>query len=163
MRCRASSVIGLPAKQLDGPEPERDETLVALGETLGGHHADFIAAMDDDFNTPAAIAELFGIATALNRVTGSATERTETGGVTARAGGRSAAGVGGSSWGWSCRPASSAGDGNMTGEVIDMPLAARQTLREHKRSSWASDDCNGMKELGVVVEDRPEGPTWRLA
>jgi cysteinyl-tRNA synthetase len=48
----------------------------ALAQGAGNARAAFEAAMDDDLNTPGALAVLFDLATALNRVTDASTRRT---------------------------------------------------------------------------------------
>jgi cysteinyl-tRNA synthetase len=48
----------------------------ALAQTTGNARTVFEAAMDDDFNTPGALAVLFDLATALNRVTDASARRT---------------------------------------------------------------------------------------
>ncbi len=44
---------------------------------------------------------------------------------------------------------------------IDLLLATRQRLREAKQWALADEIRNGLRELGIVVEDRPTGAVWR--
>jgi cysteinyl-tRNA synthetase len=45
---------------------------------------------------------------------------------------------------------------------MELILGARQSLRKAKDFAAADGLRNGLKELGIVVEDRPEGSTWRF-
>jgi cysteinyl-tRNA synthetase len=46
--------------------------------------------------------------------------------------------------------------------LMDLILSIRQEYRAAK--DWARADAirQRLAELGIIVEDRPEGPTWRL-
>jgi cysteinyl-tRNA synthetase len=115
--------------------------------------ARFAAAMDDDLHTPEAIAVLFDVAREANR----ALESGDTAlaqaaadlfddlldgvlGVPARA---------------------HADDGDLMEGVTDLLLEERQAAR--KRRDFASSDAirDRLAELGIVVEDTPEGARWR--
>jgi len=58
--------------------------------------------------------------------------------------------------------ASSAAEGEIVDGLIALLLDARQTYRAER--NWARADAvrDQLAALGIVVEDRPEGPTWRL-
>ncbi|MBI4497921.1 MAG: class I tRNA ligase family protein, partial [Chloroflexi bacterium] len=112
--------------------------------------ARFLAAMDDDFSTPQALAALFDLAREINR-------------------GRSAgAGV----------AAAQAALGELTGVLglqleaeeeadhlgaapfIDLLLEVRQELRAAKSYALADRVRTRLAELGIVVEDTPQGAVW---
>lgn len=120
----------------------------------------FIEAMDDDFNTPAAIAVLFGIATELNRVTGSAAARSEAGSAAVTAARDlllELAGV----LGLQLQAEKAGAADDLTPPLMEIVLGARQALRKAKDYSSADELRNRLKDLGITVEDRPEGATWR--
>ncbi len=115
------------------------------------HAARFRAAMDDDFNTPDAIALLFDLASEVNR-TGSA----------ALAGLlRRLAGV----LGLLERPAEAFLRGDLpaawTVERIDSLIAARNAARKSKNFAEADRIRKELLAAGIAVEDTPQGTTWR--
>ena len=55
----------------------------------------------------------------------------------------------------------SAADGADAGPFIDLLLSVRQQLREAKQWALADEVRNRLRDLGVVVEDRPGGAVWR--
>lgn len=141
--------------------PEGAEDAAAELERQAAAYRDrFLEAMDDDFNTPAAIAALFGLATEINRLTATAAARSVPGTAATQAAHDlmvELGGVLGLAW-TSSGPAT---ENDITGPLVQLLLGARQSLRKAKDYAAADDLRNGLKELGIVVEDRPEGSTWR--
>ena len=125
--------------------------------------------MDDDFNTPEAIAVLQGLARELN------TARTANGGAQAgscielRALGGRAADCSARILGSSCAaPPPSSGSGRaphgrgLSDADIDALIAARIAARKAK--NWAESDRirDELAAAGVILEDKPGGmTTWR--
>jgi len=54
-----------------------------------------------------------------------------------------------------------AADGEDAGPFIDLLLSVRQQLREAKQWALADEVRDRLRDLGVVVEDRPDGAVWR--
>ncbi len=111
----------------------------------------FKAAMDDDFNTPEALAVLFELAGEANRGdAGAASQLRALGGVL----------------GLLQRPADAflkggAGEGGMPETEIESLIAARLAARQSKNFA-ESDRIRGvLKTAGIVLEDGPGGTTWR--
>ncbi len=114
----------------------------------------FVEAMDDDFNTPSALATLYDLAREINR---------------ARDAGVPAGGVAGAQ----STILQLAGVLGLTLEepkenlgaqpFIDLLLAIRQELRSAKQFEMADRIRHGLEDLGIVVEDRAGGSTWRTA
>ncbi len=122
----------------------------------------FKEAMDDDFNTPAALAVLFGLATEMNQLTASAAEKTPAGAAaaeTARTAMLDLCGV----LGLELAQAGGAAENDLTGPLVELVLAARQALRRNKDYAGADELRQSLGELGIVVEDRKDGSTWRRA
>jgi cysteinyl-tRNA synthetase len=129
--------------------PGRNES----GRTLDAspYRDHFIAAMDDDLNTAAAIAVLFDLATEVNRardagddiagaqalllelagVLGLCLEETESEAVAAQ-------------------------------PFIDLLIEIRRELRAAKQYQLADQVRSRLSDLGVTLEDSPSGTTWRM-
>ncbi len=117
----------------------------------------FRAAMDDDFNTPEAYSVLFDLAREVNRL--KAENAAEAAGLAARL--RELAGVLGLLE--QDPEAFLQGDAGSDDEVaeIEALIKARNDARASK--DWPAADAarNRLNELGIVLEDGPQGTTWR--
>ena len=116
--------------------------------------ATFESAMDDDFDTPKAIAALFNLARGINRSAGHA--RSDEQLQAARGKLRSLLDTLG------IEPERDV-DSDMldAAPFIDLLLNIREQLRAGKHWSEADAIRNGLSELGVIIADGPEGATWR--
>ncbi|MBM4419119.1 MAG: cysteine--tRNA ligase [Chloroflexi bacterium] len=128
----------------------------AIDPTAVGESADrarFTAAMDDDFNTPGAIAVIFDLVREVNR-------RTENGDEAAAAAARtilheltSALGL---------RPGIEAGGtAESVDPLMDLLIGARSALRLGRDYASADRIRDDLAALGYALEDRPEGTAWR--
>jgi len=119
----------------------------------------FEREMDDDFNTPGALAEIFAFVRAINTYTKDAgktsvlrralftlREMLSVLGIDLEAKDKVGAG------------ASSA----QLGGVVELLLEIRESARKNK--DWAMADMirDRLKELGIVVADTKDGPVWKL-
>ncbi len=118
----------------------------------------FIAALEDDINTPAALAELFELARALNK----ATEATEKATLVAQI--KDAGAVLGllqqAPAEWFSQASGTASTGPSEAE-IEAALAARvaaKAAKDYKEADRIRDD---LKAQGVLVEDSKDGQRWR--
>jgi cysteinyl-tRNA synthetase len=140
----------------------------ALLREVAEHRELFLDAMDDDFNTGGALGELFQIAHALNRFAdepglepGSARpERLEE----YRAGMvvlRELSGL----LGLFRRPAATPTEpaGALTEDLLSLLVDLRNRLRREKNFALADEVRNRLAELGVTIEDRPDGSKWRIS
>ncbi|MEW6119451.1 MAG: cysteine--tRNA ligase [Pseudomonadota bacterium] len=111
----------------------------------------FKAAMDDDFNTPEALAVLFELAGEANRGdVGAARQLRALGGVL----------------GLLQRPAETflkggAGEGGLSEVEIESMIAARLAARQSKNFAESDRIRDALKAAGIVLEDGPGGTTWR--
>ncbi|MGE3073142.1 MAG: cysteine--tRNA ligase [Dehalococcoidia bacterium] len=110
----------------------------------------FIDAMEDDMNTPQALAALFDLTRDINRAT-------DAGGDTsgARATLRELADV----LGFTLEAAS--GATQQAAPFIDLLVALRTELRAAKQWQLADRVRDGLLELGVEVKDGPDGTVWQ--
>jgi len=143
----------------------------AAGEA-GEHSARFLASMDDDFNTPEALAVLQGLAHAVNAAKG-ASDAPRAAQLAAEL--RALGAVLGlltvpaAQWFRLAKPAADAAAAAMAGQAlsdgeVEARIAARAAARRAK--NWAESDRirAELAAAGVILEDKPGGQTvWRRA
>ena len=137
------------------------EDLLEVAEAAGRTEADFEEAMDDDFSTSRALAALHGLVGVVNQVGARAgagfaiTERGQASLRTARDTlGRLAGAVG-------LSLETQGVDRGLTAELIELLVEVRQRARELGQYELADAVRDGLGKLGIVVEDRPQGTSWR--
>jgi cysteinyl-tRNA synthetase len=122
----------------------------------------FREAMDDDFNTPGALAVLFDLAREINRVRGEDPAHAARLGVQLRRLGGILGLIGGDPEEYlkQAAPAAKTGEG-LSAARIEQLIAERNEAR--KRKDWAEADRirEGLKVQGVVLEDRAGETLWR--
>jgi len=111
--------------------------------------------MDDDFNTSAALAALFELAAELNARRGDPAAAAEV--AEGQAVLRELAGV----LGLDLAPRASA-SAQAAEPFVELLLAVRGDLRAARQWALADRIRDGLRELGVAVEDHPDGSTWRF-
>jgi cysteinyl-tRNA synthetase len=133
----------------DGPETSPGD---ALSEEADASRREFIASMDDDFNTPRAVAQVFDLARMINQARDSGAphdslaytqgilqQLTDVLGLTMK---------------------------GMAGPTEAEPFIAllaevRNELRQAKQWTLADRIRDRLAHLGVILEDGPEGTTWK--
>ena len=109
----------------------------------------FIEAMDDDLNTPRALAELFDLAREMNRGLDAGLDMS-----TYQSELRELAAVLGLTL------AIPAGAAKEAAPFVDLLLSLRSELRAAKQWALADKVRDGLSELGVELKDGPSGTTW---
>ncbi len=135
---------------------EEGDAAAALREQVAQARENFVAAMDDDFNTAGALGHVFTLVRAIN---------------TARD-----AGVGGRPFAEAqatllelthtlgLELTAQAGAGVTDVEpFVEMLVAVRAELRKQKQWALADQIRDRLAELGVALEDTPQGTQWRWA
>ncbi len=132
------------------------EPVDLLREATETARVNFIAAMDDDFNTSSALASLFEVVRAINtaRTAGVAGPFFDAAQDTLH----ELAGV----FGITLRePAVEATTGIAVQPFVDLLVSVRSDLRAAKQWALADKVRDQLGELGIVLEDTPDGTTWR--
>jgi cysteinyl-tRNA synthetase len=134
--------------------------LAALQERVNGAEADFRAAMDEDFNTPKAIAVLFEVVGAANKLTGDATFIPDAAARAALTAARELvlrlAGV----LGILLDVAPEAQD-SLAPELMQLLIDLRAQARTERNFAMADAIRTRLAALDIVLEDTPQGTTWR--
>jgi cysteinyl-tRNA synthetase len=118
------------------------------------YSARFKAAMDDDLNTPEAVAVLFDLANEVNRAQSSQTAAQLKGlaGVLGLLQREPQAFLQGSS-----------SEGGLDDAAISAQIAARIAAKKAKNFAEADRIRKELLETGIMLEDTPQGTTWRRA
>ena len=151
---------GLSLDEIEAPAVRQ------LAEAVESARTKFIAAMEDDFNTAAAIAALFELARSVNTFQGQAADLTDAERRQSVLVLREAAAVfqqlGGDILGLIEAKASSSGAEQLTEALLDLLVEVRQRARDKK--DWATADYirDELARLGVKLEDSPMGTRWKL-
>jgi cysteinyl-tRNA synthetase len=127
---------------------------------LAGYREKFLEAMDDDFNTPQALAVLFDLAHETNQILASGTKVTTSalreieGAFGELAGGVLGLTLDSSRLGEEGRSGGEAG-------FLDLLVAVRAEVRAQKLWGLSDKIRDGLARLGFVLEDKKEGTTWK--
>jgi cysteinyl-tRNA synthetase len=137
-----------------------------LIEEVGEDHERYVQVMDDDFNTAAAIATLFDLAGRINRYID--TQKLEGGGdeerrALALEATRQIVALGRLIGLFLRTPESVAGaDTGLVNDVMQVLIDVRAHCRKNKDFATADLIRKRLGEVGITLEDRPDGTLWRL-
>ncbi len=145
-------LLGAKKAALPGAKGLEATALETLNAEASKVKADFKEKMDDDFNTSGALAALYELVKAINqaRAEGATDEQLKA----AQAIFAELTGVLG------LRLEEQKSAGGDADAFIDLLVSLRRDLRAEK--NWALSDKlrDGLKELGVILEDSKDGTTW---
>ncbi len=127
--------------------------------SLEGYREGFMAAMDDDFNTPQALAVVFDLVKEVNR-TLDASDVVSLGTLSAMD--KLFRDLAGEVLGLVSPDLEARSGGDLVEGLVETLLGLRDQFREAK--AWAEADAirNRLEDLGVAIEDGPLDTTWRL-
>jgi cysteinyl-tRNA synthetase len=151
-----NAVRALEQKIASSGEPGADP-----GIDLERYRQAFLAAMDDDFNAPQAIAVLFDLGKEVNTLIGSGAQFRRTGLVAIDdLFGELATSILGISPPMEMGAPSSV-DASFSDELIRLVIEIRKEVRAQKLWSLADTLRDGLQKIGVVLEDTKDGTTWK--
>ncbi len=136
--------------------PGRDE---ALEEALDALESEFAASMNDDLGTPEALAALFSFLPALNKalMSGQGQESLQRARDVFERFGEGVLGL------FPPRVLEARLEGPLLEGLIELLLEQREEARRRRDFTAADAIRARLGELGVVVEDTPQGAKWRIA
>jgi cysteinyl-tRNA synthetase len=140
---------------LPSPSSKTDDSSAAntLAEIASEARGKFIAAMDDDFGTPQAIAALYDLAREINRARGEGAPPAAL--APAQATLRELADV----LGLTLKEPES--DKLAAAPFIELLISVRQDLRAAKQFALSDKIRDELAKLGVTLEDGTQGTTWK--
>jgi cysteinyl-tRNA synthetase len=120
------------------------------------HFAKFEEAMDDDFNSAAALGTVFVALSDLNKAVASPTPSAEDiAGFAYTV--RSLLGC----LGVEIPPMETVGTDGQADELIEYAIAWRKQARAAKQYGLSDQIRDDLKKMGIILEDRPQGTTWQ--
>ena len=131
----------------------------AVTDMLAQHKDRFIEAMNDDFNTSQAIAALFDLNKAVNTLLNAEQKLSAP---ALQAIDRLYRELGEDVLGLIPEDLNAEAGGNLVDGLLNLLITLRQEARAKK--DWATSDSirNQLADLGVILEDRPDGTVWKL-
>ncbi len=158
---RLVSAVGLVRQKLAAAGQSDPSADPAFLTTLEQHTSQFREAMDNDFNTPQALAALFDLTKAVNTLLNSG--QAVSGG-TLKAINNTYSALGGDVLG--VIPAEIAVGGGSAGledDLIRLLIDLRAAARKNKDYATGDTIRKRLAEMGVILEDRSEGTSWKVS
>ena len=138
---------------MPGAEGAPQEILEKLSKQEKATHEGFIESMDEDFNTAGALANIFDLVRMINQARSESATDAELN--TAQQTFTELTDVLGLELLSRTKTTSDAD------AFVDLLLDLRQTLRQQKNYTLSDQIRDELAKLGVVIEDTPQGSTWR--
>ncbi|MCX7682312.1 MAG: cysteine--tRNA ligase [Anaerolineae bacterium] len=155
---RLHNTVRILRKRMETVMPSGTADLSYITE-LDPHRDAFLEAMNDDFNTPKAIAALFEFNREVNNLLSS---NQPLGRGTLAAIDSLYRDLGGKILGIIPEKLTEEAREDLVEGLVELVLDIRQRYREARRWEEADELRQRLAKLGIAVDDRPEGPVWRL-
>jgi len=155
---RLTNTVHNLRKRIEHAMPSGTADLSYITELDPYRHA-FIEAMNDDFNTPQAIAVLFDINREVNALLASGESM---GRGTLSAIDNLYRDLGGKVLGIIPDDLTEKFSGDIVEGLINIILDIRKQYRESQEWDRADEIRRQLSDLNIVIDDRPEGPVWRI-
>jgi cysteinyl-tRNA synthetase len=168
-RAEADAAAGrnlVPAEKEPGGRSETPSSEDGLLREMQTHRERFLERMDDDFNTAGAIGCLFEAVTALNRYVEQEKLESEAKNKplqvqSLRRGAAILRELASTLGLFRAAPAKPPGaDDELANGLMQLFIALRAEARKSKNFALADRIRDGLKELGITLEDRPGGTDW---
>ena len=141
---------------------ERLEQSSNLRELLTTAETDFRQAMDDDFNTPQAVAVLFDLVGEANRLLGAPGFVPDAAALRALSDARALTLRLSAALGLELAPEPSIQD-TLAPQLMNILIALRAQARREKNFPLSDAIRDQLKAIGITLEDTPQGTVWRKA
>jgi cysteinyl-tRNA synthetase len=130
----------------------------AFGDRVEKLRGEFVKAMDEDFNTPQALAALFDMSKQINRFLDEQSQ------VSAEILEKVYDGFSelGKALGLFQKEKTREIGGKIADDLVQILFDLREELRKKGEYGLSDEIRARMKELGLVIEDTAEGPKWKL-
>jgi len=151
------AVNAIQRRLADAPDGETDPTLLS---TLENYRARFVEAMNDDFNTAAALAVIFDLVRESNTLVNSGKALTQD---TLSSISRLYHELVEEALGLKLDTEKDSGMVDLSRSLIDLLISVRQELRQAEEWEMADRIRNGLFQRGVLLEDQADGTSWRLS
>jgi len=140
-------------------ETNQTDIFVEFDKDINGYRKQFLDAMNDDFNTALAIAVLFDFARSINTIIskGRITSKEQQILVSAAKVYIELAGV----LGLEIEEAQVEGGSDLVDGLMELVLSIRKEAREKKDYQTSDKIRDTLKNLGLILEDTPQGVRWR--
>ena len=155
----ALEAAGLDTQSVEARQQATQQALQGASEGASRVGLAFKAAMDDDFNTPEAIAELFGLAAEVNRHVAAKQDKEAKATALLLLGLGSTLGL----FGQSAKALKQRGHGpaQLDAQAIEAAIAERVDAKKRKDFALADAIRADLLAKGVALEDGPQGTVWR--
>jgi cysteinyl-tRNA synthetase len=114
----------------------------------------FIEYMDDDFNTAQGLSVIFDLARAINQAADEGRDITEAQNILHE--------LAGNVMGLRLKPSDSKEGAVEAAPFIELLIETRYDLRKAKQYQLADNIRNRLQEMGIMLEDKPDGTTWHF-
>jgi cysteinyl-tRNA synthetase len=155
----SNSLESLEDAKKTSDKREPTETEQTFSDNLAKLKADFVDAMDEDFNTPKALAALFEMSKEINRFLA---EQKQVSLDVLEQAYNSFSGLAKALGLFQEKKTKDVG-GQVTDDLVQLLFDLREQLRKKGEYNLSDEIRARMKEAGLVIEDTAEGPKWKLA